>query len=95
MLCTLIKVKWNIVNLWIYNASTSSFSKQFNRTPPLSFQNKASSMIQYFNDFILKNLALVLNKLGGDCKFSKTNMISTYQGESIKGSLICVVTISS
>lgn len=50
--------------------------------PPLSFQNKALSMTQYFIDFIFKNLPLHLDKLGGACKFSKTDMISVYQGES-------------
>lgn len=34
-------------------------------------------MIQYF---IFKNLPLVLDKPGGACKFSKTNMTFAFQG---------------
>jgi len=62
---------------------------------PLIFQNKSLSMIHYFIDFIFKNLPLVLDKPGGACRFSKTNMISTYQGEFVKGILIYGVTIYS
>ena len=63
--------------------------------PPLSFQNKALSMIQYFVDLILKILALVLDKPGGAYRFIKTSKLSTYQRESMKASLICGVTVSS
>ena len=45
-------------------------------------------MIQNFIAFNFKNLALVLDNPGGDCKFSNTNMISAYHGESEKASLI-------
>ena len=47
-----------------------------------------------FIDFSLRNLALVLVKPAGACKFYKTYIISSYQGEVRKFSNTCRVTIS-
>ena len=57
--------------------------------------NKQGRVVKNLTALSFKNIDLVLDNLGGSCKFFNTNMIYVYQGESEKASLIDGVAISS